>query len=55
MSKWVEFYRIETYEIIKSKCPIALWVFPKQRPYRYYTDPKTEDIVFEKLIEVGVA
>lgn len=52
MKKWVEFHRITTFEVERSRCPDALWVFPKPRPYRYYTDIKTRDIVFEKLVEV---
>jgi len=52
MNKWVEFHRITEYEIEQSICPEALWIFPKPRPNRYYKDPKTGDIVFEKLCEV---
>lgn len=50
MSKWVEFHRITAHEIETSMCPMAMWVFPKPRLNRHYKDPRTGDIIFEKLI-----
>ena len=51
MAKWVEFHRIKYLDILVSKCPMALWIFPKPITYCFYKEPRTGDIVFEKLAE----